>query len=35
MRGLKIAAASVMVTGALYGCSPKAEAPKKPIGEMA
>lgn len=27
MRGLKIAAASVMVTGALYGCSPKAEAP--------
>ena len=27
MRGLKIAAVSVMVTGALYGCSPKAEAP--------
>jgi RND family efflux transporter MFP subunit len=25
MRGLKIAAVSVMVTGALYGCSPKAE----------
>ena len=27
MRGLKIAAVSVMATGALYGCSPKAEAP--------
>ena len=27
MRGLKIAAVSVMVTGALYGGSPKAEAP--------
>lgn len=25
MRGLKIAAVSVLVTGALYGCSPKAE----------
>ncbi len=25
MRGLKIAAVSVMVTGALYGCSPKAQ----------
>lgn len=32
MRGLKIAAVSVLVTGALYGCSPKAEghAPSAP-----
>lgn len=32
MRGLKIAAVSVLVTGALYGCSPKAEgqAPSVP-----
>ena len=25
MRGLKIAAVSVLATGALFGCSPKAE----------